>query len=93
MGTDAGSSLAQALASVYIPLRSGEWFAAVEPLLRVGWTTTETAAGTDYRALFFTPGVSLYVAGKNWMGLNLDWYDTNQVGPGWSLKTQAFVYF
>jgi len=111
VGTAAGFFSAQALASVYIPLRPGGWFAAVEPLLRAGWTTTEAAAGcdlpiisaacvearahrgTDYRALLFTPGISLYVAGKNWVGLNLDWYDTNQAGSYWSLKAQAFVYF
>ena len=93
VGTDAGFSSAQALASVYIPLRPGGRFAAVEPLLRAGWTTTETALGTDYRTLLFTPGISLYVAGKNWVGLNLDWYDTNDGGSDWSLKTQAFVYF
>lgn len=93
VGTDAGFSSAQALVSVYIPLRPGGWFAAVEPLLRAGWTTTETAVGTDYRTLLFTPGISLYVAGKNWVGLNLDWYDTNDGGSDWSLKTQAFVYF
>jgi hypothetical protein len=93
VGTDAGFSSTQALASMYIPLKPGGWFAAVEPLLRVGLTTTETAAVTDYRALLFTSGISLYVAGKNWVGLNLDWYDTNQAGSDWSLKTQAFLYF
>ena len=93
VGTDAGFSSVQALASVYIPLRPGGRFAAVEPLLRAGWTTTETAVGTDYRTLLFTPGISLYVAGRSWVGLNLDWYDTNDGGSDWSLKTQAFVYF
>ena len=43
----------------------------VEPLLRAGRTTTETALGTDCRGLIFTPGISLYMAGNNWVGLNL----------------------
>ena len=93
VGTNAEFSSAQALASVYIPLRPGGAFEAVEPVLRAGWTTTDSAEGADYRAVVFTPGVSLYIEGKNWVGLNLDWYDTNGTGSNWSLKTQAFVYF
>ena len=92
-GPGAGFATVLGLASLYLPLAEGGRFAGVEPMLRTGWTATENASGTGFTALVLTPGISLYVAGKNWVGVNLDWYDPKSGGPEWSFKTQAFVYF
>ena len=60
---------------------------------RVSWTSTEDAAGTARRAVLLTPGISLYVTGKNFVAVNLDWYDPDFASSEWSLKAQVFVFY
>lgn len=92
-GPDADFLAAQALASVYLPLREGGRFAGIEPMLRVDRTSTEDAAGVDLSALVLTPGILVYVSGKNWLGINLDRYDPSRGDSAWSLKTQLYFYY
>lgn len=92
-GPDATLVAVQALGSVYLPLAEGGRFAALEPLLRVSWASTEDGAGIARRALMVTPGLVLYVTGKNFIAVNLDWYDPEFAALDWSLKAQLFAYF
>jgi hypothetical protein len=81
----------QGVASYYHPLGGGR-FAAVEPVARVSWGDPDTAADDD-GGLLVTPGVMLYVLGRNRIGVNLDYY-APQAGSGeLSLKIQSFLYF
>lgn len=84
---DASFLAVQVLASRYVPL--GGRPAGVEPLLRVSWT--RPTAGES--ALLLTPGVLLYLDGRNALGVNLDLYDADDGPSEWSLKAQAFLYF
>ncbi len=81
----------QAIVSHYVHLK-GARFAAAEPIFRIGWAdptrTTEGDAG-----LLVTPGVFLYVWGKNRIGANLDFYDPRTGESEYSFKLQAYVYF
>ena len=92
-GPDAGFTAVQGLASFFLPLAEGGRFAGVEPLFRLSWATTENDVGEDQGALLLTPGLSVYVVGKNWIGVNLDRYDPDFAPSEWSLKVQAFAFF
>jgi hypothetical protein len=93
LGPDAEFTGAQGLASFYVPFGEGGRFAGVEPLLRLSWATTEDGEDAEGEAILLTPGVSLYVSGKNFIALNLDRYDPDFAPSEWSLKVQAFAFF
>jgi hypothetical protein len=89
---DPASFLAvQGVASYYHPLGGGR-FAAVEPLARISYGDPDTAAGDD-GGLLVTPGVMLYVMGRNKIGVNLDYYAPQSGSEELSLKIQSFLYF
>jgi hypothetical protein len=92
-GPDAGFTAVQGIASWYAPLREGGRLAGIEPMLRVDRSATEDAAGLSLSALTLTPGISFYVTGKNWLGINFDHYDPSRGESAWSLKTQLFFYY
>jgi hypothetical protein len=83
----------QAIASYYFALREGRRLAGIEPMLRLDRSSTEDAAGLGISALILTPGISLYLNGKNWLGINFDHYDPSRGDRAWSLKTQFFFYY
>ena len=86
-GPDADFLTTQALASYYVPL--GGRLAGIEPLLRASWT--RPAEGES--AVLLTPGLLLYVQGRNAIGFNLDRYDPAEGPSEWSFKAQVFLYF
>lgn len=90
-GPEVGFVAAQGIASWYHAFEGGRW-AAVEPMLRVGWADADTDASED-AAIVLTPGVHLYVQGRNRIGVNLDVYDPASGDGGWSLKVQSALYF
>jgi len=92
-GPEARFTAAEGLASRYFRLAGNGHFSGVEPMFRVSWTSTEDAAGTARRAVLLTPGISLYVTGKNFVAVNLDWYDPDFASSEWSLKAQVFVFY
>lgn len=81
----------QGIASYYAPL-SAIRLSGVEPLLRVSWGDPDTAAGED-GGLLFTPGLMLYVFGKNKIGLNVDVWSPEAGETEYSVKVQSFIYF
>jgi hypothetical protein len=93
LGRDAEFTTAQGLASFYLPFGEGGRFAGVEPMLRLSWATTEDGEDAEGEAILLTPGISLYLSGKNWIGVNLDRYDPDSAPSEWSLKVQAFAFF
>ena len=92
-GPEARFTAAQGLASQYFRLAGSGRFSGVEPMLRVSWTSTEDAAGAERGAVLLTPGVALYVTGKNFVAVNLDWYDPDFASSEWSLKVQVFAFY
>ncbi len=81
----------QAVVTYYIPLDSERW-SGIEPLARVSWGDPDTATAAD-AAWLITPGLSLFVSGRNKVGTNLDVYMPQQGDTDLSLKVQAYLYF
>ena len=81
----------QAVLTYYIPIDSDRW-AAVEPLIRISWGDPDTDAADD-AAWLITPGLSLFVSGRNKIGTNLDIYLPQEGDSEMSFKVQAFLYF
>ncbi len=81
----------QAILSRYVPLTGGR-FAGVEPMARVSWGDPDREAA-DAAGLLVTPGVFLYVAGKNRIGANLDIYSAGSLPTEFSFKLQTYLYY
>ncbi len=81
----------QAILSRYVPLDGGQ-FAGVEPMARVSWGDPDRGASDD-SGLLVTPGVFLYVAGKNRIGANLDIYRAQSHPTEFSFKLQTYLYY
>ena len=64
-----------------------------EPALRLSWASTQDGETDEAEALLFTPGINLYILGKNWIALNLDRYDPASGPSEWSLKVQAYAFY
>jgi hypothetical protein len=82
---------AQMLASWYQPL-SGSRFAGIEPHLRLGYGDGDRSVSRD-EGLLFTPGLMLYVSGRNGIGADLDYYKPDLGDTEYSFKIQTFLYF
>ncbi len=65
---------------------------AIEPLVRVSWTTTDSEREAAVRGLVVTPGLMVYATGRNGVSANLDLYRSGD-RRDWSLKLQAFAFF
>ena len=80
----------QGILSRYVALE-GSRLEAIEPMARASWGDPDR--NTDEDAGFvITPGLFLYVKGKNRIGANLDIYD----GPDsreFSIKLQTYLYY
>lgn len=81
----------QGVASYYHPL-DGERIVAVEPLARVSWGDPNLDADDD-SGILLTPGVMLYILGRNKVGVNLDYYAPQTGSSEISFKLQSFLYF
>lgn len=81
----------QAILSRYVRLE-GERFAGVEPVVRVSWGDPDRGVSDD-SGLLLTPGVFLYVAGKNRIGANLDIYSAGSLPTEFSFKLQTYLYY
>jgi len=81
----------QTILSRYFPLE-GERFEAVEPMFRASWGDPDRAVGDD-SGLLLTPGVFLYVKGKNRIGVNLDSYRSGPDTREFSFKLQTYLYY
>ena len=91
-GGDAVTFLAfQGVASYYVPL-GGSRFVGIEPLARVSYADPDNATAADV-AVIFTPGLMLYVQGKNKIGFNVDGLSPRTGTTEFSFKMQAFLYF
>ena len=80
----------QGILSRYVALE-GSRLEAIEPVARAGWGDPDRNADDD-GGLVITPGLFLYVKGKNRIGANLDIYD----GPDsreFSVKVQTYLYY
>lgn len=91
-GGDVPSFLtAQAILSRYVPLESDR-LAGVEPMARVSWGDPDRGLEDD-GGLLLTPGLFVYVAGKNRIGANLDVYRSGAAATEFSFKLQTYLYY
>lgn len=81
----------QAVMSYYHPL-AGDRIIGIEPLLRLSVADPDDTITSDGGTLL-TPGVMLYVTGKNKIGVNLDYYAPRTGDAVYSLRFATFLYF
>lgn len=81
----------QAMGSLYNPL-DGDRIVGVEPLLRVSVADPVGDIDDDGGTLI-TPGVMLYLMGKNKIGANLDYYVPQTGDSEFVFRAGAFLYF
>ena len=81
----------QAILSRYFPTEGRSW-EGVEPVLRAGWGDPNRVDEAD-DGLLVTPGVFLYVRGKNRIGVNLDVYLPGSGGTEYSFKVQTYLHY
>ncbi len=81
----------QAVASWYRPTRTGR-LSGVEPLVRVSLADPDTKVSAD-GAVLVTPGLMLYLGGRNKIGANLDVYAPRAGHAERSLRVQTYLSF
>ena len=86
--SDSGSP-GQAVVTYYIPVDSERW-AAIDPLVRVSWGDPDTDTADD-AAWLVTPGLSMFVSGRNKIGANLDLCLPQEDDSDVSLKVKSFL--
>ena len=82
---------AQAILSHYRPLSGGR-LEAFEPVARLSWGDPDGDVDDD-GGILFTPGVFLYVLGRNRIGTSLDIYSPQTGDTEFGLKIQTFLYY
>lgn len=83
---------AQAVATYYIALTDSPRFVGIEPVARVSWGDPDTGVDND-GGLLVTPGLMLYIIGRNKIGFNWDIYSPQTGDTESSFKFQTFLYF
>ena len=81
----------QGVASYYHRL-AGDRIIGVEPLLRLSVADPDDTVTAEGGTLL-TPGVMLYLMGKNKIGVNLDYYAPRTGGAVYSLRFATFLHF
>ena len=81
----------QGILSRYFPL-GGVRMEGIEPMARVSWGDPDRGTSDD-SGLVVTPGLFVYMKGKNRIGVNLDVYDHGPDSMQYSFKLQTYVYF
>ncbi len=81
----------QAILSRYLPIDASS-FEAVEPMARASWGDPHRAMADD-AGLLLTPGLFLYIRGKNRIGANLDIYRPGSGSTEFSFKLQSYLYY
>ncbi len=90
-GDEATFFAVQGWVSYYAPLSGGR-LTGIEPLARVSIADPNGDA-VDDGATIFTPGLMLYVGGKNKIGFNVDVFAPQTGDTEYSFKIQSFLYF
>ena len=81
----------QAVVSRYFPLE-GRGLEALEPMARASWGDPHRGGAAD-AGLLLTPGLFLYVKGRNRIGVNLDVYRDGSGHAEYSLKLQTYLHY
>ncbi len=81
----------QGVLSRYFPLE-GSRLEAIEPMARVSWGDPDRMAPAD-AGMVVTPGIFLYIKGRNRIGANLDIYRQGSESTHYSCKIQSYLYY
>ncbi len=90
-GDDPTFLTGQAILSHYLPVESTR-FEGVEPLIRLSWGDPNRD-GDDNGGFLVTPGVFVYVLGRNRIGANLDVYSPQTGDTEFSFKLQTYLFY
>jgi hypothetical protein len=74
------------------PLTSSQVVEAIQPLGRVSWGDPDSD-GADDAGWLFTPGLVLFVTGRNKIAANVDIWVPGLGGTEWSFKMQSYLHF
>lgn len=81
----------QGILSRYFPLE-GNRLEAVEPMARASWGDPDRDTDDD-TGLVVTPGLFVYLKGRNRIGANLDIYGHGSESMQYSFKLQTYLYY
>ena len=81
----------QGILSRHFPLE-GSRLEAIEPVARVSWGDPNRTAPAD-AGMVVTPGLFLYLKGRNRIGANLDIYRQGPQSMQYSCKIQTYLYY
>jgi hypothetical protein len=74
------------------PLANSEVVEAIQPLGRVSWGDPDSD-GADDAGWLFTPGLVLFVSGRNKIAANVDIWVPALGSTEWSFKMQSYLHF
>ncbi len=74
------------------PLTSSDVLEAIQPLGRVSWGDPDSD-GADDAGWLFTPGLVLFVTGRNKIAANVDIWVPAIGSTEWSFKMQSYLHF
>jgi hypothetical protein len=83
---------AQGIVTYMFPIRESRFMYGIEPVARVSWGDPDTDVGGDHGWLF-TPGVVLYLKGRNKFAVNMDVYSPATGDTEYSVKAQMYLHF
>lgn len=83
---------AQAIATYLFAIDQNEYVYGLEPLLRASWGDPDTDASDD-AGWVFTPGLVVYLTGRNKIAVNVDIWMPAVGDTEYSIKAQTYLHF
>ena len=82
----------QVIATYMFPVKENKYLYGIEPLLRASWGDPDTDVSDD-TGWIFTPGLVLYMVGRNKFAVNVDVSKPAVGDTEYSIKAQTYLYF
>jgi hypothetical protein len=82
----------QVIATYMFPVNENKYLYGIEPLVRASWGDPDTDVSDD-TGWIFTPGLVLYMAGRNKFAVNVDVWKPAIGNTEYSIKAQTYLYF
>ena len=83
---------AQAIATYMFPVKDNKYLYGIEPLVRASWGDPDTDVSDD-TGWIFTPGLVVYMSGRNKFAVNVDVSKPAVGDTEYSIKAQTYLYF
>lgn len=82
----------QVIGTYMFPVKENRFLYGVEPLFRASWGDPDTDVSDD-GGWVFTPGIALYLSGRNKFAVNVDVWTPAAGDTEFSLKAQTYLHF